>query len=566
MNSNNSSENSNHKEAFFKRLTSHRAFIPVMIFIGVVLIFSFSSQFSERPPEIHSLTPPVADGGDILVISGDNFGDVRHGGEVSVAGVRPVSSSYYEWTDDRISVQIPNRAGSGMVTVTTRTGKSNSVLFTNKEDIPVVIEGPSKPGYPYIDTLTPRTGSVGDLITVKGLNFGNEKDLGTVYFSTIRSPLEEGGYSETDKDVRYIPAGEIDFDYESWSENEIKVRVPDGATSGNLLIETDKGRSNPIYFEVVEPVGTKLLTTKRGFQAQYGVIVRNVVSQGENELYLWVPKILLTPTQNNIENDNNPEPYWDYSNRVFVYHFGNMASTDVFQVTQSYWFDRYGLETKIQVPSVRTEYENKKLFEEYTRETEILPVRHEKIDKIVKNSLKWETNPYIQAQLLFTYLTETFTFSDFVSSSSILDALELERGDAYIYAVLYATLLRNAGITCRVKSGYIVYGDKKTQQHFWNEFYLENFGWVPVDCALADGARFGNFPYVDNPGAFYFGNIDNQHICTGKGMASTVQIKPDNRIVRRADIFPLQESHEEISQSIQSYRTIWQKMRIIEWW
>ena len=181
------------KKPFLKRITSHRAFIPIIIFIGVVLVFSFSSRFSERPPEIHTVTPSVAEAGDILVISGDYFGDVRQGGEVSIAGVRPVSSSYYEWNDERISVQVPSEAGSGVLTVNTRTGRSNSVLFTNKDDIPVVIEGPSKPGYPYIEEVMPATGAVGDLLTIRGINFGEERNSGTAYFSAIRTRLEGGG-------------------------------------------------------------------------------------------------------------------------------------------------------------------------------------------------------------------------------------------------------------------------------------------------------------------------------------------------------------------------------------
>ena len=538
-----------------------------MIFIGVVLIFSFSSQFSERPPEIDSISPSIAAGGDIIVIKGDYFGDVRQGGEVSIAGVRPVSSSYYEWSDERISVQVPAEAGSGIVTVATRTGKSNSVLFTNKNDIPVVIEGPAKPGFPYIEDVTPRTGSVGGLITLKGINFGDERKAAKVYFSAIRSHVEEsGGFGDIEREARYITAHECDFDYESWSENEIQVRVPDGATSGNLFVETDKGRSNPVYFEAAEPVGTKLLTTKRGYQAQYGISVRNVVSRDGNEIYLWLPKILLTENQNKMENINSPEPYWDYSCQVHVYHFENVGEGETVQVSQTYWFDRYGIETKVNAAAVAEEYSDTKLVREYTKKTEYLPVDHEKIGKIVKDTVKWETNPYLKAKLLFTYLRETMEYSDFVPSSSIIDALDFNKADSYIYALLYATLLRRAGIPARVNSGHIIYGDKKTRQHFWNEFYLKDFGWIPVDAALADGAEFEDLPFIENPEQFYFGNIDNQHICTGKGEIHTIQIKPDNRIVKRDDLYPLMGCHEELSPGIQSYRSEWQKMRIIEWW
>jgi hypothetical protein len=555
------------KKPFLKRITGHRAFIPITIFIGVVLIFSFSSRFSERPPEIHSISPSIADAGDILVIKGDYFGDVRQGGEVSIAGVRPVSSSYYEWTDERISVQLPSAAGSGVVAVTTRTGRSNTVLFTNINDIPVVIEGPAKPGHPYVEAVAPRTGTVGELISITGMNFGEDRNAGKVYFSAIRSRLEGGsGYSGGDQEIRHIMAGDCDFDYENWTENEILVRVSDGATSGNLYVETDKGRSNSVYFEVLEPVGTKLLTTKRGYQVQYGVSLENVVSRGGNEMYIWMPKVLRTANQNNFENINSPDPYWDFSCQVYVYRFEDITTGETARISQTYWFDRYGLETKINTAAVVSEYTDRRLTQEYTKNTDDLPVDHETIQKIVQETVKWEKNPYGKARLLFNYLIETLEYTDYVPSASIIEALEFNKGNSRIYSFLYTTMLRAAGIPSRIKSGSIVYGDKETRQHFWNEFYLEDFGWVPVDPALADGARFKDFPFVEDPRTFYFGNIDNQHICTAKGPVHTIQIRPDNRLVRRNELFPMMNSHEELSPTIQSYRADWQEPRIIEWW
>ena len=148
------------KKPFFYRLTRHRAFIPILIFIGVILIFSFSSRFSERPPLIKTITPAIGVPGDVMVITGEYFGDVRKGGEVSIAGSRPVSSSYINWSDTQISVQIPLETGSGLVFVYNRTGKSNGMLFTNKNHIPVILEGPAEPGSPYIEEIEPEKGSI----------------------------------------------------------------------------------------------------------------------------------------------------------------------------------------------------------------------------------------------------------------------------------------------------------------------------------------------------------------------------------------------------------------------
>ncbi|MFW5747537.1 MAG: IPT/TIG domain-containing protein, partial [bacterium] len=70
----------------------HKAFVPVVLFLFITILFSFSSQFSDRPPEIESITPEIGVPGDVMIITGKNFGESRSGGEVLIAGTRPVPS------------------------------------------------------------------------------------------------------------------------------------------------------------------------------------------------------------------------------------------------------------------------------------------------------------------------------------------------------------------------------------------------------------------------------------------------------------------------------------------
>ena len=49
------------------------------------------------------------------------------------------------------------------------------------------------------------------------------------------------------------------------------LRVPDGAASGNVLVTTDKGRSNSVYFEVLGGAGTKFFSEAQKYAVQYGV-------------------------------------------------------------------------------------------------------------------------------------------------------------------------------------------------------------------------------------------------------------------------------------------------------
>ncbi len=47
--------------------------------------------------------------------------------------------------------------------------------------------------------------------------------------------------------------------------------------------------------------------------------------------------------------------------------------------------------------------------------------------------------------------------------------------------------------------------------HFWAEFYIPRFGWIPID------ANYGDEKWGIQPKEFYFGNMDNVHIAFSKG-------------------------------------------------
>lgn len=75
--------------------------------------------------------------------------------------------------------------------------------------------GSNKYPVPVISEFSPSEGLPTSVVTIKGANFGTERTerVGRVYF---------GGVEATD--------------YESWSDNEIKVRVPQKGITGNITL------------------------------------------------------------------------------------------------------------------------------------------------------------------------------------------------------------------------------------------------------------------------------------------------------------------------------------------
>lgn len=95
-----------------------------------------------------------------------------------------------------------------------------------------------------------------------------------------------------------------------------------------------------------------------------------------------------------------------------------------------------------------------------------------------------ETNPVLQAKLLFEWISEKLPWAGAREYSTIacMPAYVLlnHHGDCGQVALLYISLCRSLGIPARWESGWVVEpGDEGW--HDWTETYFEGIGWVPTD-------------------------------------------------------------------------------------
>src|SRR6056297_3764810 len=267
------------------------AFSVITIFILLVGLAVYSSVFTVQKPHITELSPPAAFPQDTLHIKGEGFGSERGNGDVVIAGIRLTSSHYKKWSENEIQIKVPDGVDSGRVYVSTNNGESNGVLFTNRAHIPVILSGPVEPGHPYIESISPEKGAVGTRVSISGRNFGRRRGVGKVFFRFLAVD-NTAGLEDSSGNNEYVECSEFDFDYELWSDQELVVYVPDGAISGSVMVENDRGRSNALYFEVNTPAGSKRFEQKKGYQIQQDLRVSNVrAANEENGLELWVPKL-----------------------------------------------------------------------------------------------------------------------------------------------------------------------------------------------------------------------------------------------------------------------------------
>jgi hypothetical protein len=539
-----------------RRIVHSKPFVPTVVVVGLVCVVLLSSRLAGRPPVVDAITPTAGKAGEVMIITGRWFG--RERGEVRIAGISPTSSDYSEWNDTRISVTIPEEAGSGLVHVVTSNGASRGLLFINADDIPVLASGPGKAGEPWVTAIEPLAAKVGDTITISGMNFGLEKGASEVYFAWTGGAGAMGAVSS---DLGQLaPAREYNLDYRSWSDREIVLRVPDGAASGNVLVTTDKGRSNSVYFETLAGAGLKFFSRPRTTTVQYGMSVHNVAASGGNTLFLWLPRVIQAPEQRKIQLvRQSPEPVVGDHHNVALFRLENLARGDRENVVFGFMYERYQVETQVSAAKVPLTYQaTADLAARFTAADALVPSAAPEVAKAAATAVGAEKNPYLKARRIYEWMLNLLSRGSTGRTADAVAALKAKRGDAFAYSSLFCALLRAAKVPSRMVAGALV-GEtgQPTLAHWWDEFYIETIGWIPVDPLLGDedlGVGLPADPEVERR-AFYFGNLDNRHLTFSKGVDEVSRMAPDGRAVRHADFPWLVNVHEEAVGGLTSWTT-----------
>jgi IPT/TIG domain len=148
-----------------------------------------------------------------VTITGTGFGDAQGNSTVTFNSTLAAPSS---WSDISISVYVPAGATTGPVIVNVAGTNSNSIVFTVT---------------PFIASLSLSTGPVQMGFTINGTSFGAQQGTSTVTLGSITLPA-----------INVI----------SWSDSAIKVSVPAGAATGNVVVSTNGQQSNGVSFTVID--------------------------------------------------------------------------------------------------------------------------------------------------------------------------------------------------------------------------------------------------------------------------------------------------------------------------
>ncbi len=548
------------------KIYQRQEFIPILVFVFLFFLLIINTSISGYPPNIERITRENNIHTYTIKIDGKNFGKVKLGSEVYINDLALTDSAFLKWSDSQIVIAIPKEIKSGLLYVVTKSGKTNSVIYTNPQETPKLIsamytgERSVQQNRPNIKSITPIVCKVGDVLSIRGNGFGKEQDKSRIYFTWISEAKDPENTEET---TPVVSAKENDFDYLAWNDKEIKVRIPDGAESGNVYINSERGVSNAKYIEIQHPYGIKHYYKRNKYSIKYSITIKDVSAETGNSIYLWVPKIIDGPEQREISyirNDNQLEPILDDYKGVMLFCLEELRNDNQYEINLECIFNRYSIRTEINTELVPREYDTSdELFKHYTGENEYIKPEQPAVKELASAITGREKNPYLKAKKIYEYIVDTFSFA-YVNPykyDNWLSALDTKRGDSFIYAMLFCALARSAGIPARPVAGYIIDDDKRSVRHFWAEFYLPNIGWIPVDPFLGDNKKGGET--ADD----YFGNLDNHHITFSKGYVELKKMTPGGRTVKKPGLANLQSIHEEVKGNLFGYSISWQDIKIL---
>ncbi len=550
----------------FRKYTQVRVACFLVVAAIAVSIFLIVGMHNKPVPEIEAIVPPVGSPGDVIVIKGKNFGETRDMSYVEFAGSKLTASSYISWNNDTIKLVLPSNIQDGLVVVGVNNQRSKPALFANEVDIPVPVTQSFQTTKPVISSLSSSKLGVGSLLTIYGNNFGTSRGQSKVCFTC--------DYDEAVSDASFLTnailtsntvcASDFDEDYEYWTNNEIRVRVPDGAYTGVVFVDTGREKSDTVEFTVTASAGTKGYNGKKIYLVQYSADVSDVMTTDVSTITLRCPVPVTSPWQPALEfTEIMPVPVLqNYQNCIIHQITKNRNNSPKSVFRQTFAVSVCEINTDVKVSGVGAyKNMNQTLYEKYTKADEVVVSDANEIVALAAEITGKETNAYKKAQMIYNYMLDKYSVLEKVRNNDAnpLELLKSSEGDAYDYAVIFASLARAAGIPALIDSGILIGQDLTTQAHWWNEIYLAGFGWFPVDVALGDYLDYKRWPDPDNmeSALYYFGNLDSHHIVFSRGFNEIKPFAQDNKTVKYPKSFALQSIWEEASSNTAKYSSYW---------
>jgi len=142
---------------------------------------------------------------------------------------------------------------------------------------------------------------------------------------------------------------------------------------------------------------------------------------------------------------------------------------------------------------------NSDVYQNFTQPEKLIQSDHPEIRAKAENLTKGESDPHAKVLKIYNFVIQHLRYVLQEDERGALWAFKNRTGDCSEFSYLFVALCRAAGIPARIQAGFAFQSLKSSVEygHMWAEYYLENYGWIPVDATWR-----------------LFDSIDCRHFCS----------------------------------------------------
>jgi transglutaminase-like putative cysteine protease len=367
---------------------------------------------------------------------------------------------------------------------------------------------------PLIETIEPTVGAVGETLTITGSGFGIERGETEIFIGAARCQ-------------------DYDFNYVSWSNSKIIVTVPTGAETGPVSISAGGEFFDGPLFSTYVPK-SHFYSSPRDITIDYSLYVNAIETIQDNPLYIWVPGAVPSDNQKNISTSTDSGNLVKIlDDGLHLFRLDHLQAGKTYRIAKQFSMKNYRVHTIIDPEWVSEEYDfDSEFYEYYTAGHYAVEADNPRMINLARNITGEEDNPYRKARLIYDWVIDfmTYQYPPPGRDWKAISALSTGRGDCAVYSFLFTALCRASGVPARPVAGHVLFLNDHVSMHYWAEFFLPQFGWIPVDANYGDQNVAGMLPRE-----MYFGNLDNRHIAFSKGRVDCMM--PGNDGTGKSQIF-----------------------------
>jgi hypothetical protein len=193
------------------------------------------------------------------------------------------------------------------------------------------------------------------------------------------------------------------------------------------------------------------------------------------------------------DSSGNKYAYWSHV---------TIARNQVFSVELNYYVLSFSTHYIIDSSLITDYNRSSELYVKYTQPEELIQSNNAEIVSKAQSLIGNESNIHEKVSKIYNFVITHMRYAAQEEERGALWALEKGVGDCSEYSYLFVALCRAAGIPARVQAGFAFHSINETLEdgHMWAEYYLENYGWIPVDATwrLFDAMDYRHFSSIQS--------------------------------------------------------------------